>query len=85
MSSPRTVSSTELRTRFAARLSNLYGDEVPAYRTLVEVSQEVNQRVIARDGNRTGVSRAVPDLGVGPFGPSVSDKAGRRTKSDPVP
>ena len=50
MSSPRTVSSTELRTRFAARLSNLYGDEVPAYRTLVEVSQEVNQRVIAREG-----------------------------------
>jgi uncharacterized glyoxalase superfamily metalloenzyme YdcJ len=50
MSSPRTVSSTELRTRFAARLSNLYGDEVPAYRTLVEVSQVVNQRVIAREG-----------------------------------
>ncbi len=50
MSSPRTVSSTELRTRFAARLSNLYGDEVPAYRTLVDVSQEVNQRVIAREG-----------------------------------
>ena len=50
MCSPRTVSSTELRTRFAARLSNLYGDEVPAYRTLVEVSQAVNQRVIAREG-----------------------------------
>src|SRR6187455_1057029 len=50
MSSPRTVSSTELRTRFAARLSSLYGVEVPAYRTLVEVSQEVNQRVIAREG-----------------------------------
>ena len=45
-----TVSSTELRTRFAARLSSLYGEEVPAYRTLVEVSQEVNQRVIAREG-----------------------------------
>ena len=50
MCSPRTVSSTELRTRFAARLSNLYGAEVPAYRTLVEVSQAVNQRVIAREG-----------------------------------
>ena len=50
MSSPSTVSSTELRTRFAARLSNLYGDEVPAYRTLVEVSQAVNRRVIAREG-----------------------------------
>jgi uncharacterized glyoxalase superfamily metalloenzyme YdcJ len=50
MSSPRIVSSTELRTRFAARLSNLYGEEVPAYRTLVEVSHTVNQRVIAREG-----------------------------------
>ena len=50
MSSPRTVSSTQLRTRFAARLSTLYADEVPAYRTLVEVSQAVNQRVIAREG-----------------------------------
>src|SRR4029079_3728073 len=50
MSSPRTVSSTELRARFAARLSDLYGDEVPAYKTLVEVSQEVNQRVLAREG-----------------------------------
>ena len=44
------VTSTELRTRFAARLSSLYGTEVPAYTTLVEVSQQVNQRVIAREG-----------------------------------
>ena len=50
MSPPRTVSSTELRTLFAARLSNLYGAEVPAYKTLVEVSQTVNERVIAREG-----------------------------------
>ena len=50
MSAPKTVSSTELRTRFAARLSRLYGAEVPAYTTLVEVSQEVNQRVLAREG-----------------------------------
>ena len=50
MSSPTKVSSTELRTRFAARLSSLYGTEVPAYQTLVEVSQEVNQRVLAREG-----------------------------------
>ena len=50
MSAPTTVSSTQLRTRFAARLSSLYGTEVPAYQTLVEVSQEVNQRVIAREG-----------------------------------
>ena len=50
MGAPETVSSTELRTRFAARLSSLYGTEVPAYTALVEVSQEVNQRVIARAG-----------------------------------
>lgn len=50
MGAPNTVSSTQLRTRFAARLSSLYGTEVPAYQTLVEVSQEVNRRVIAREG-----------------------------------
>ncbi|HEX6246691.1 MAG TPA: DUF1338 domain-containing protein, partial [Nocardioidaceae bacterium] len=44
--------STTLRARFAARLSALYGQEVPAYTTLVEVSHEVNQRVLARDGDR---------------------------------
>jgi uncharacterized glyoxalase superfamily metalloenzyme YdcJ len=49
--SENTVSSTDLRTRFAARLSILYGTEVPAYTTLVEVSQEVNQRVLAREGS----------------------------------
>ena len=50
MSTSPTVDSSELRTRFAARLSTLYGAEVPAYRTLVEVSQDVNQRVVAREG-----------------------------------
>lgn len=47
---PRTVSGTELRARFAARLSQLYAAEVPVYGTLVEVSQEVNDRVLCRDG-----------------------------------
>ena len=50
MRTDSTVSSTQLRTRFAARLSVLYGTEVPAYNTLVEVTQEVNQRVLARQG-----------------------------------
>ena len=50
MSAPTTISNTELRTRFAARLSTLYGTEVPAYTTLVEVAQQVNQRVLAREG-----------------------------------
>lgn len=45
------LTHTELRARFAARLSALYGTEVPAYTTLVEVSQEVNERVLAREGS----------------------------------
>ena len=44
------VDPTTLRARFAARLSDLYGTEVPAYTTLLEVSQEVNRRVLERDG-----------------------------------
>ncbi|MCV2490963.1 VOC family protein [Geodermatophilus sp. YIM 151500] len=44
------VATPELRARFAARLSELYGREVPAYTTLVEVSHEVNRRVLERDG-----------------------------------
>ncbi len=44
------VGSTELRARFASRLSHLYGREVPAYTSLVEVSEEVNRRVLDRDG-----------------------------------
>ena len=44
--------TTTLRARLAARLSALYGQEVPAYTTLVEVTHEVNQRVLVRDGDR---------------------------------
>ncbi|MBF4160739.1 VOC family protein [Nocardioides sp. CBS4Y-1] len=44
------VDPTTLRARFAARLSDLYGTEVPAYTTLLTVSGEVNRRVLARDG-----------------------------------
>jgi uncharacterized glyoxalase superfamily metalloenzyme YdcJ len=44
------VDTTELRARFAHRLSVLYGAEVPAYNTLVEVSREVNEQVLAHDG-----------------------------------
>ncbi len=44
--------ATTLRARFSARLSTLYGREVPAYTTLVEVAHQVNQRVLERDGVR---------------------------------
>lgn len=45
------VTSTDLRSRFAARLSRLYASEVPLYQTLVDVSQEVNERVLRRHGS----------------------------------
>lgn len=44
------VPTWELRARFAVRLADLYGVEVPAYTTLVEVSTQVNERVLAREG-----------------------------------
>ena len=40
----------ELRTEFARRLSLMYGEEVPAYKTLVEVSTEVNADYRRRHG-----------------------------------
>lgn len=50
------VSPTVLRARFAAALSHLYGTEVPAYTTLVEVSEQVNADVLAQhaDAERFG-------------------------------
>jgi uncharacterized glyoxalase superfamily metalloenzyme YdcJ len=45
-----TVTPTELRARFAIILSGLYGREVPAYQTLVEVSRAVNADVAASLG-----------------------------------
>lgn len=46
-----TVSQWELRARFAVALSEMYGEEVPAYTTLVDVSNEVNQRYLNRLGS----------------------------------
>lgn len=44
------VETLELRARFARNLSDLYGNEVPAYTTLLAVAEEVNQEVLARLG-----------------------------------
>jgi uncharacterized glyoxalase superfamily metalloenzyme YdcJ len=44
------VPTSTLRARFAASLSSMYGREVPAYTTLVEVTEEVNRDVMLRDG-----------------------------------
>lgn len=41
----------KLRADFAISLAELYGNEVPAYNTLVEVSREVNERYIAKNGH----------------------------------
>jgi uncharacterized glyoxalase superfamily metalloenzyme YdcJ len=44
------VGTTELRQRFSARLSTLYGHEVPAYTTLLDVANAVNADVLRREG-----------------------------------
>jgi uncharacterized glyoxalase superfamily metalloenzyme YdcJ len=44
------VAQWELRARFARALSAMYGQEVPAYTTLVEVTRQVNAAVVAERG-----------------------------------
>ena len=43
----KSVGQWQLRASFAQRLSDMYGREVPAYTTLVDVSREVNDDVAA--------------------------------------
>ncbi|GAA1005833.1 hypothetical protein Aple_040110 [Acrocarpospora pleiomorpha] len=45
-----TIRQWQLRAEFARRLSDMYGREVPAYTTLVDVSREVNAAVLERSG-----------------------------------
>ncbi|MER6565423.1 DUF1338 family protein [Streptomyces sp. NPDC001093] len=45
-----TISQWQLRAAFAERLSHMYGQEVPAYTTLVDVSREVNEDVLRARG-----------------------------------
>jgi uncharacterized glyoxalase superfamily metalloenzyme YdcJ len=40
----------QLRAHFARSLSEMYGREVPAYTTLVDVSREVNEDVVRAGG-----------------------------------
>ncbi len=40
---PKSLEPSQLRARFAAELSQMYGAEVPAYTTLVQVASEVNR------------------------------------------
>jgi len=46
----RDMQQWELRAAFAAQMADVYGREVPAYTTLVDVCEEVNRDVLARDG-----------------------------------
>lgn len=46
----KTFSQWQLRAEFARRLSDMYGREVPAYTTLVDVSRQVNAEVLERTG-----------------------------------
>jgi uncharacterized glyoxalase superfamily metalloenzyme YdcJ len=43
------VQNSELRAKFAAELSRMYGAEVPAYTTLVDVSTDVNRDCAQHD------------------------------------
>lgn len=45
------VQTWQLRARFAAALSTMYGAEVPAYRTMVDVSTRVNRDHAAAHGD----------------------------------
>jgi uncharacterized glyoxalase superfamily metalloenzyme YdcJ len=45
------IPTWRLRAAFARRLSDMYGMEVPAYTTLLEVSAQVNDEVIGKDGD----------------------------------
>ncbi|SEQ60439.1 2-oxoadipate dioxygenase/decarboxylase [Microlunatus flavus] len=47
---PALVPQWELRARFAVSLATLYGREVPAYTTLVDVSRAVNEDFVAEHG-----------------------------------
>ncbi|RXS69112.1 2-oxoadipate dioxygenase/decarboxylase [Streptomyces sioyaensis] len=44
------IGQWQLRAAFAQRLSDMYGREVPAYTTLVDVSREVNEDVLRAQG-----------------------------------
>ena len=50
ISETRALALADLRAEFALRLASLYGTEVPAYNTLVDVSREVNADFIAAHG-----------------------------------
>jgi uncharacterized glyoxalase superfamily metalloenzyme YdcJ len=85
----------QLRAEFAAALSRLYGAEVPAYTTLVEVSGEVNRALGASDrvtaerhgAIRVGSARELADVAdlFGAFGMYPVGFYDLRDAASPVP
>jgi len=55
----KTRSTTALRATFAARMAAIYGEEVPAYTTLVDVSEAVNADALARDPEKAHSAAAL--------------------------
>ena len=51
MTTPTEWTATALRAAFARRLSDMYGHEVPAYTTLLDVAAEVNREVVEAEGS----------------------------------
>lgn len=50
MSAPTFLEAWQLRAAFARSLSDMYGQEVPAYTTLLDVAHEVNADVVTQNG-----------------------------------
>ena len=50
MSTPTFLEPWQLRAAFARSLSDMYGKEVPAYTTLLDVSHEVNADFVGQYG-----------------------------------
>ncbi|GAU70401.1 hypothetical protein SSP35_19_00370 [Streptomyces sp. NBRC 110611] len=58
------VPTWRLRAAFARRLSDMYGTEVPAYTTLLDVAGQVNDEVVRRDpdaGRLGGIDRVTAE------------------------
>ena len=91
----RRIEAWQLRAKFAAALSRLYGAEVPAYTTLVDVSAEVNRDLGASDrvtverhgAIRVGSARELADVAdlFGAFGMFPVGYYDLRDAASPVP
>ena len=61
MSTSPMVRASDLRARFATALSRMYGAEVPAYTTLVDVSTEVNRDLAGTAGSLGSLGRVTAE------------------------